>query len=238
MLKEHILSEIQRTAAANGGAPLGRQRFAEETGIREADWSGKHWARWSDAIREAGLSPNKLQGAFTDEHLLEQYATLVLARGRPPTAPELRLHARQTPDFPSHNTFARFGTRSQLLASLYKFASTRAELAAVAGLLAPYASATVKVEAPAEIEEPYGFVYLIKAGGHYKLGRTNALGRRERELAIQLPERAVTVHSIRTDDPPGIEGYWHRRFEAKRKNGEWFELTAQDVAAFRRRKFM
>ena len=163
---------------------------------------------------------------------------LVLARGRPPTAPELRLHARETEDFPSHNTFARFGTRSELLASVYKFASRRADFAAVAGLLAPCASVGVKVEVPAEAEEPYGFVYLIKSGSHYKLGRTNALGRRERELAIQLPERAVTVHSIRTDDPDGIEGYWHRRFEAKRKNGEWFELTTQDVAAFRRRKFM
>ena len=82
------------------------------------------------------------------------------------------------------------------------------------------------------------FVYLLRSGRYYKIGRSNAAGRRERELVIQPPEKAQTVHVIRTDGPVGIESYWHRRFEEKQKNGEWFELTPLDVKAFRRRKFM
>jgi hypothetical protein len=59
---------------------------------------------------------------------------------------------------------------------------------------------------------------MIRSGKFYKVGKTNAAGRRERELAIQLPERTSTVHIIKTDDPAGIEAYWHKRFEAKRRH--------------------
>ena len=46
-------------------------------------------------------------------------------------------------------------------------------------------------------------MYLVKSDRYYKVGKSNAAGRRERELAIQLPERASTVHVITTDDPAG-----------------------------------
>lgn len=240
MDKRHILDEIKRTAQSNGGVPLGRQRFFSETGIKESDWLGKFWVRWSDAIREAGFLPNQMQSGFSDEHLLEKYATLVREIGRVPTAADVKLKSRSDPEFPSHNTFSRFGSKTELLAMLIAHCRARKSHADVVTLCEPSLPSIEPAERVGRREslEDLGFVYLIKAGRFYKIGKTNAVGRRERELAIQLPEKSVTVHSIRTDDPAGIEAYWHKRFEAKRKHGEWFDLSASDIAAFRRRKFM
>jgi hypothetical protein len=55
--REHILSEIRRTAAANGGVPLDVDRFFAETGVKESDWRGIFWARWADALQDAGVQP-------------------------------------------------------------------------------------------------------------------------------------------------------------------------------------
>ena len=237
--KQQVLSEIGRTAKENAGVPLGRERFFAATGIKESDWQGKYWARWSDAVEEAGFTPNRLTQAYSDEFLLESYAALALELGRLPVTSELKLRSRSLSTFPSHNTFARFGEKQQLLARLRAFAGAHESFALVAQWCESASSGPPESESPLDSQtETSGFVYLIKAGRHYKIGKTNSLGRRERELAIQLPEQAKTIHAIRTDDPSGIEGYWHLRFADKRKNGEWFELSQSDVVAFRRRKFM
>jgi hypothetical protein len=237
MKKEHILQEIKRTAEANGGAPLGMQTFEKETGIKVDDWLGRHWARWGDAVREAGLTPNKLQTAFEESALMEKYIALTRELGKLPVKADMQLKRRGDTDFPHPLTF---GSKPELVKRVAAYCRNRAGYEDVVLLCEQYVPQRrdMAAEDPAPAEGEIGFVYLMKSGNFYKLGRSNAAGRREYELAIQLPEKLKTVHLIRTDDPVGIEAYWHNRFETKRKNGEWFELDSNDVSAFKRRKFM
>ena len=240
MDKNQILSEIRRTAEANGGVPLGRQKFFEATGIKETDWSGKYWVRWGDVVEEAGYTPQVLQAGFSDEYVLEKYAEAFREFGRPPTSPELKLKARDDSNFPSHNTFGRFGSKQHLINKFYAFCLERESFQDIAETCLAYVKdiPVEELEVGDALQGQEGHVYLIRSGKFFKIGRTNSLARREKQLAIQLPEPAETIHSIATDDAPGIEAYWHRRFSGKRRNGEWFELTSADVMAFRRRKFM
>jgi hypothetical protein len=239
MMKDHILQEIVRTAATNSGAPLGYAKFASETGIKYSDWNGKYWARWSDAVIEAGLAPNQLRSAYEAPFLLNRLAELAQELGRLPAPADLRLKARADKTFPSHTTFERLGKKTDLVRQLTEYCRSRAGYEHVVRLCEEYASRIPQMATAISPQSgEIAFVYLIKSGRFYKIGRTNSAGRREREIVIQLPEKAGTIHTIRTDDPCGIEDYWHRRFARKRKNGEWFELDAADIAAFKRRKFM
>ncbi len=242
MDKQYIISEIRRTAAANGGVALGQGRFSTETDIRIRDWKGKWWARWGDALRDAGFAPNEKTIAYPDDYLIEKLVSLIRELGHFPVFEELRLKARRDSRFPSDKPFERLGSKDQRIKRILEYCSGRPEYMDIAAICAPVAETQeiLASKPPADPEPPVGFVYLIKAGRYYKIGRTNALGRRERELAIQLPEKANTVHSIRTDDPAGIEEYWHRRFAKSRvrQDAEWFDLKAADLQAFKRRRSM
>ncbi|ODR99160.1 hypothetical protein AUC68_03800 [Methyloceanibacter methanicus] len=241
--KKHILDEIRRTATENGGVPLGRERFARETGIKPY-YIEKYWARLSDAQREAGFEPNSLQGGYDADFLLEKFVDLIRELGQVPTQAALRVKHSSDDTFPSPHTFAaRLGRRGDLIQKALAHCEERSgyeDAARLCNEALTAARTTVKKRSASEPvpESELGFVYLLKSGRYYKIGKTNSAGRRERELAIQLPEEASTIHVIKTDDPAGIERYWHHRFAEKRKQGEWFNLDSRDVRAFRRRKFM
>lgn len=240
MTKEEILREIRRTADENAGVPLGKQRFFAETGIRESDWVGRWWTRWSDAVREAGREPQTLNKALPDGVVLDAAILIVRQLGHFPTAAEIRMACTNNADLPSHNTFRRFGGIGGLREKLVSYCLDRGEsdvLSLFSPGGAPRWAGQSALEPPAP-ELADGFVYLLKSGRHYKIGKALSVDQRKRQLDIQLPERAEIVHRIKTDDPLGIESYWHRRFAAKRLNGEWFSLTAEDVKTFRRRRFM
>jgi hypothetical protein len=184
MSKTNILEEIKRTAKTNGGMPLGKQRFFQETGIKESDWSGKFWTKWGDAVQEAGFTPNQKQVAFSDESQLENYALLIRELGRIPTAAEVRMKARNDSSFPSHNTFSRLGSKQQLLSKLLAFCQGNEKYGDLVSILDKQPRIEHLVaDQETSVNTDIGHVYLLHFGGEeYKIGCSNNVERRFREI--------------------------------------------------------
>jgi hypothetical protein len=234
-MRDEIIAHIQRLATANGQAP-GQKLFERETSIPAHAWIGKLWARWGDALIEAGYQPNAWQGRLDSDEVLNGIIEGIRYFGRFPSRHELMMYRQTNPAVPSDNAIKRhFGRRDDLIAALAKRAADDPAYDDIAPLLPAVAP---KAATPRIATKPVdGYVYLIKSGNFYKVGRSNDAERRFKQISIALPDKAELFHMITTDDPPGIEAYWHRRFADRRANGEWFKLTAADVAAFKRRKF-
>ena len=140
--------------------------------------------------------------------------------------------------FPSDSTFLlRFGSKSELVKQLVEYCQKSEGHEDIIRFCNEYNPRKEDVDRDPEpnVGKP-GFVYLFKHGSRreYKIGKTFNPIRREGEIALQLPEKLEPIHHIKTDDPSGIEQYWHSRFAEKRKEGEWFALEAGDVRAFKK----
>lgn len=238
--KKHIIEEIRSTAVSNGGVALGWRRFEAQTGIRYYDWFGRYWSKWGDAVREAGFEPNRMSEAYEEELLVKRLVELTKQLQRVPARGDLLMAARNDSSFPSENAFRRLGTKSQRAFHVVSFCETNQGNEDVAALWHPFKSSSKPTSLEGAISDSasVGYVYLLKHGSRreYKIGRTNNRLRREGEIGIQLPEKILPIHYIETDDPSGIEAYWHTRFALKRKEGEWFSLTNEDIKAFKRWK--
>ncbi len=233
--KEKIIDLYQDLVKEMGGKPIGQKIFKRETGISNYYWEGGYWRTWSAFQEEAGYIPNTPNSKIPDVILQCRFAELALEMNQIPTRADLMLKRKDDPSFPSLKAYGRWGDREKLLEKVVEYCEREEKFAPVLGLLKDGFSNSLDHRLDSLCIK--GFVYLLRSGKNYKIGRSNAVGRRLRELAIQLPEKPNTVHVIETDDPEGIERYWHRRFEEKRQGGEWFVLSPEDVRAFKKRKF-
>lgn len=110
--RDQILTEIRRTAESNDGRPVGRGRFRELTGI--SDYAiAQHWANYGEAVREAGLEPNTLQGPIDQQTVVRRLIELTRALGHVPTSNELRRARAQDRSFPTAGVFERLGSKDE-----------------------------------------------------------------------------------------------------------------------------
>ena len=206
-----------------------------QTGIRKADWYPHLWLRWGDALLEAGYAPNQFQTAISDEVLIQSFITLARELQHLPLEGERRRKAREDKTFPSHTAFARLGGKEKLLDTVFTYCQAHVGHEDVLALLGSRGASTARTLNRKE-KVATGFAYLMKSGRHHKIGRTVSVGSRERQIAIKIPVPPTTVHAIETDDPSGVEAYWHRRFAEQRGEGEWIDLSPDDIKAFKRWK--
>jgi hypothetical protein len=237
MDKAFILSEIKRTAAENGGNALGMNAFATVTGIKPHLWQ-LFWNRWSDALRDAEFKPNEMAKAYSESELIEALIGLTLKLRQFPIRAEIIREARNNPPFPSptHGIVSRLGGKAEAASKVIAFCEKRPEFDEVIQICLPISNGKrfPKAEGIPEAGKA-GHVYLWKSHRRYKIGKSFDLERRKNELAAQSPYEWKRIHEIKTDDPSGVEAYWHRRFADKRtERNEWFELTSDDVKAFKR----
>jgi hypothetical protein len=99
-MRGHILAEIRRIAAENGGKSPGSQVFEKESGIRKGEWLGRYWARWGDAVAEAGLQPNSKIVKLNEDFCLRKLAEATRHFKKFPTSAEVRIFRQSQTDFP------------------------------------------------------------------------------------------------------------------------------------------
>lgn len=236
MTKHSMLRMIRDAADAEGG-DISLRRFLAASGVKEKQIVGTHWATWNEAKREAGLETAVFVRPRIDEKaVIPVSADVLLQLGRWSTESELRLARKRDPNIPSVRTIRRLEKDREFLRKLRGHCESHPRLAAVASFVT--AKSRQASDPNALPVSTIGHVYMMRSGRRYKIGHTSSPTRRYREVRLDLPERTDLVHTIETDDPKGIEAYWHQRFSSVRiRDTEFFELSPADIAAFSKRKF-
>jgi hypothetical protein len=235
--KEEILRKIKRYAEENSGKTPSEKVFYEYADVGIYDLKRCGYAYYGELVSESGLTPNKFDKTkYNNEQLFEMLIGVIREKGKWPTRGELDVKHHADSNFPNSATFyKKLGLVNAMAGNILDYIKNKQGYEDVITICN---SVIKKACEPEEINnvkdgEKIGIVYLFKHGKYYKIGKTNDTVRRGTELKIQLPENLDLIHEIKTDDPSGIEAYWHKRFDLKRMNGEWFDLNLSEVKAFK-----
>ena len=238
-MQDRILAEIKRLAVANDGKPPGIGLFEKETGIKRSHWRGKLWARWGDAVAEAGFSRNTANPKRNPDRVLDCLGKACFHYGHFPTDAEWKMYAGRKSDSVGANSYRdEFGGREGAIAALRKRAAERGAKDLLEILPDIEGKAVEAEDSPstgnfARLQEFHHFVYLIYSSNQnlYKIGWTKNVEQRIETLR-NADSSIELVHKIKTRDPGAIEKYWHGLFCEQRKSREWFALNRRHVKYF------
>ncbi len=239
MHRDKIHQRIRELAAERGGH-ISFRDFLKEVGQTEQWIRGQPWfPGWNSLLTELGLptrrfEPPQRNAADSTASLVE----LVRRLGRWPTEDELRRERSLNDAIPSVGYIRKLRRSGELATLIAPYAESDPSNKILQGLAAEKRQDEDTVAVASTKDRVQGYVYMLRSGRKYKIGKSTDPARRFREVRLELPDETVQVHAIATDDPTGIEAYWHRRFAGTRvRNTEFFTLDADDVRAFKLRKF-
>ena len=239
MTKDDIAQRIRELAAERGGH-VSFYVFISETGIKDKWLRSQEWfTGWNNLLTELGIETREFGVPSTPPlHIAKAVAVLIEREGRWPTEDALRRERKKNNSFPSLGVISPLRRSGELAKLIVALGATDEQFAKASLIAKAYDTTETDAEELGPNEKVKGYVYLLRSGRRYKIGKSADPSRRYREVRLELPEETHQVHTIPTDDPTGIETYWHQRFAAKRiRNTEFFELDATDVQAFKRRKY-
>lgn len=243
MNRDQILAEIKRVAEANSSVVVGERVFFAQTRLNRRVLRRAGFPNYGAAVEAAGYRRNQLKQAYSDDQLFAPLAQLAREVGHCPTTGERAVARYKAPTFPGEAAVSRRARQEPLAQQLLRWCRDEPAFQDVARML----ESTVPLQDGNSTLETRGrkivtgYVYLMRYGAHgkdFKIGHTENVQRRQSQIDMVSPRDVRVVHSIETDDPEGIEKYWHERFSERRvKTKEVFHLTPDDVAAFRRRQY-
>ncbi len=240
--KEQILVQYKRYKQR--GKPLTSRKFRELTGISQRDLTRCFGpGAFSKLQKLAGDEPNRFgKDKVPLEEIMEQYGNLadsVLKKeGQLPSSAHWE-HKGFTPTIAGLNVSHDIKW-SEFPSKFREYCQNNQELLTRFSSIIEYIESETKprLDTGGVNDAQKGYVYLIQHGNRkeFKIGKTYNLIRREGEIRLELPDEVRPIHTIETDDPSGIEAYWHSRFKDKRLRNEWFKLNTSDVKTFKRWK--